>query len=83
MAGHKPFAARPAIALARAVAGYAVADAIDPAELLGVEVDQFTRLLALVADDRHGRVESLEPASSIRRRTLPTVETGRLIPTAR
>jgi len=34
-----------------AVAGDAVPDAVDPAELLDVEVDQLARLLALVADD--------------------------------
>ena len=49
-------------ALAAPVAGDAVADAVDPAELLGIDVDQFAGLLPLVADDCHGRVESLEPA---------------------
>jgi hypothetical protein len=39
------------IALAGAVAGDAVADAVDPAELLDVNVDQLARMLALVADD--------------------------------
>ena len=49
-------------ALAAPVAGDAVADAVDPAELLGIDVDQSAGLLPLVADDCHGRVESLEPA---------------------
>jgi hypothetical protein len=37
---------------ARAAAGDAVADAGDLAELLGVDVDQLTGALALVAHDR-------------------------------
>ncbi len=44
-------AAAAAIALAAPVAGDAVADAVDPAELLGVDVDQLAGLLPLVADD--------------------------------
>src|SRR4051812_3841884 len=39
-------------ALPGAVAGDAVADAVDPAELLDVDVDQLAGVLALVTDDR-------------------------------
>jgi len=42
----------PPVALARTIAGDAVADAVDPAELLDVDMDEFARMLALVADDR-------------------------------
>ena len=41
-------------------AGDTVADAGDAAELLGVDVDQLAWLLALVAQDRGGRIELLE-----------------------
>jgi hypothetical protein len=44
------------------LAGDAVADAVDAAELFGLEMQQFTRPLALVASDRRWRVERLETA---------------------
>ena len=46
------------IALALAVAGDAMADSIDAAELFGIDIDHVTRSLALVADDRHGRLKA-------------------------
>ena len=46
------------------VAGDAVADAVDPAELLDVEVDQLAGPLALVADDLGLGVEGAEPAEA-------------------
>src|SRR6185295_14549744 len=48
----EPFAARSPIALPSAIAGDAVANAIDPAELLDIEVDHLARMLALVATRR-------------------------------
>jgi hypothetical protein len=44
-------------ALVGAVAGDAVADAVDAAEFLAVDVDQLARPLSLVADDRQARIE--------------------------
>ena len=44
----------PRLLTASAIAGDAVADAVDAAELLGVDVDQLAGLLALVADARLG-----------------------------
>ncbi len=44
------------------LAGDAMADAVDAAELLGIEVQQFARPLALVAHDRRLRVQISEPA---------------------
>ena len=52
----------PRLLLAAPVAGDAVADAVDPAELLDVDVDQLAGLLPLVADDRGLGVERREPA---------------------
>ena len=45
--------------LAGAVAGDAVADALEAAELLDVDVDQLAGMLALVAAHRLGRLEGL------------------------
>ena len=58
------------------VAGDAMADALEAAELLDVDVDQLARLLPLVAADRLGRLErrdaieaeALEDAADGRRR---------------
>ena len=44
-------------ALTLAIAGNAMTDAIDPAELLDVDVDQITRMLTLIAAHRLGRFE--------------------------
>jgi hypothetical protein len=46
-----------ALVPAAAVAGDTVADAVDPAELLGIDVDEFTRGRALIADHRRLRLE--------------------------
>lgn len=43
-----------------AVAGHAMAGAHDPAELLGVDVQQLAGRIALVAQHRRGRFERLE-----------------------
>jgi len=51
-------------ALSSTVTGDAVADAADAAERLGVDVDQFARPLALVADDSAQRIERREPAET-------------------
>ena len=45
------------LALACAVAGDAMADALEAAELLDVDVDQLAGMLALVAADRLGRLQ--------------------------
>ena len=45
-----------ALALAGAIAGDAVADALEAAELLDVDVDQLAGMLALVAAHRLGRL---------------------------
>src|SRR5690606_24728250 len=58
-----PAGAAPA-ALAGAIAGDAMADAVDAAELLGIEVDQFAGPLPLVAADLARRVEGGEPAEA-------------------
>ena len=44
-----------------AIAGVAVADAIDPAELLDVDVDHLARMLALVAAHRFAGLQRLDP----------------------
>ena len=56
-----------------AVAGDAVADPIEPAELFDVDVDQFAGMLALVAAHRLGRLQSREPVQPSRRRMRLTV----------
>ncbi len=56
----EPLAARAPVALTFAVAGDAVADAVDPAELFDVEVDQLAGMLALIAAHRRYELEGLE-----------------------
>src|SRR5260221_8666281 len=51
------FAAAAPVALACAIAGDAVADAIDPAELLDIDMDELAGVLALVAAHRLGRLQ--------------------------
>ena len=59
------FPADPAgVALAGAVAGDAVADAIELAELLDVDVDDLAGRCALVAADRLGRLERRKPVEA-------------------
>ena len=53
-----------ALLLAAAVAGDAMADAVDPAELLGVDVDQLARCGPLVADHRRLRIERRQAAET-------------------
>ena len=55
-------ATRPTIALAFAIAGDAVTDAVDPAKLLGIDMDQLAGPVALVADDGSGWLQGLETA---------------------
>src|SRR5580700_4270804 len=60
----EPFAPCPPVALPSAVAGDAMADAIDPAELFDVEVDHLARMFTLIAAYRRRRLqgrESVEP----------------------
>jgi len=52
-----------AAAVGGAVAGDAVADPVEAAELLDVEVDHLAGRFALVANDRHGRLQILHPAA--------------------
>jgi hypothetical protein len=62
----EPLAAAAAVALAAAITGDAMADAVDAAKLFDVDVDQFARVLALVAAHRLGRFERpqlAEPAA--------------------
>ena len=56
----------PRLALAGALAGDAVADPLEAAELLDVDVDQFAGRLALVADHRLGRLQIPHPAQAQR-----------------
>jgi hypothetical protein len=56
----EPFAASAAVALAGPVAGDAVADAIDAAELLDVDMDELAGLLPLIAGDGRSRIERRE-----------------------
>jgi hypothetical protein len=60
----QPLAAAAPAALAGAVASDAVADAIDTAELLDVDMNQLAGPLALIADDLAGRLEGGEPAEA-------------------
>jgi len=46
---------------ARMASGDAVPDRADPAEFLDVEMDEFARVLALIAADRLSRLESTQP----------------------
>ena len=57
----------------RAVAGDAVAEPLEAAELLDVDVDQLAGMLALVAADRLGRLEGLERLRPSRLRMRLTV----------
>src|SRR5438876_1899461 len=59
----------PAVLLA--VARDAMADDLDAAQLLGVDVDELSRMVSLVAADGFFRVEVLEPGE-----TLPSQDTG-------
>jgi hypothetical protein len=59
-----PADAAVAVDHAGAAARDAVPDAGDPAELLGVDVDEFAGALALVAHDRRRRIEALEAAET-------------------
>jgi hypothetical protein len=43
------------LALAYVIPGDAMADALEPAELLDIDMDQFARMLSLVAAHRLGR----------------------------
>ena len=45
------------IALSGAIAGDPMTNSLDTAELLDIDMDQFARLFALVADDRRLRIE--------------------------
>src|SRR5258708_35084304 len=58
------FAAAAPVALACAIAGDAVADAIDPAELLDIDMDELAGVLALVAAHRLGRLQRPQPVQS-------------------
>src|SRR5258708_18138243 len=60
----EPFAAPAPIALASAIAGDAVSEAIDPAELLDVDVDELARVLPLVATHRLGRLPRPPPVEA-------------------
>src|SRR5882724_4330022 len=57
----EPFAPRSPIALPSTVAGDAVANAIDPAELLDVDVDHLARMLALIAARWLARLQRSDP----------------------
>src|SRR3954463_10124742 len=49
-----------ALALPRSVAGDAMADPVEAAELFGIDVDQFAGMRALVAANRRGRFKRLD-----------------------
>jgi hypothetical protein len=51
-------------ALAGAIAGDAMSDAVDPTELFDVQVQQLARVLALVANDRRLGVQRPQPAEA-------------------
>src|SRR3970282_2060145 len=53
-----------AVALAGAIAGDAVAAPVEAAELLDVDVDHLAGRFALVANDRRGRLQILDPAQA-------------------
>ena len=46
------------------IAGDAVADALEFAELFDVDVDQFAGIFALIAAHRFGRLQSREPVEA-------------------
>src|ERR1700692_4097164 len=56
----EPFAPCPPVALPSAVAGDAMTDSIDPAELLDVEVDHPARMFTLIPAHRFLRLQSRE-----------------------
>jgi hypothetical protein len=60
----EPFAASTPVALASAITGDAVSNAIDPAELLDIDMDQLAGMLALVAAGRLGRLERAQLAEA-------------------
>ena len=62
-----------AVALSPAIAGDAVADAVDPSELFDVDMDQFAGMFALVAADWFGRLQGCSLLSPRRRSTRLTV----------
>ena len=53
-----------AVALACAVAGDAMADALEAAEFLDIDVDHVARMLALVTAHRLGRFEVAQPVQA-------------------
>src|SRR6187399_2708950 len=57
----EPFATCAPTALPSAVASDAMFDPIDPAELLDVDVDHLTRMLAFVAPHRFARLQRRDP----------------------
>ncbi len=59
-----PLAARTQVTLACAIAGDAVADLSELAELFNVDVDQFAGMLALIATDRLSRLQRREPVEA-------------------
>ena len=58
-----PSRRRGAVALAGSIAGDAMADPIELAELFDVDVDEFTGMFALIAADRLGRLQRLRACS--------------------
>src|SRR6187399_968347 len=58
------FTSGPCVALPPAVAGDAVADLVEAAELLDVDVGELARVLAFVASHRLGRLEVPEAAQA-------------------
>ncbi|WEK51567.1 MAG: hypothetical protein P0Y66_06120 [Candidatus Kaistia colombiensis] len=59
------------------LAGDAIADTIDTAELLYIDMDEFAGMLPLVADRRRLDFEARQAPRPRRRRMAPTVERGR------
>ena len=59
-----PFTSGPCVALPPAVAGDAVADLVEAAELLDVDVDELAGVLAFVASHQLGRLEVPEAAQA-------------------
>ena len=59
--GHVEEVVAHALARSEAVAGDAVADALEAGELLDIEVYELARPLALTAANRHRRLQALEP----------------------
>ena len=61
---------------AGAAAGDAMTDALDSAELLGVDVQQLAWVLALISNDHGRRIEGFQALRPSRRSTAVTVEIG-------